>query len=144
MRGFIGQLDRGVGVALVSGLAIGIAWLLSTGIGVVLAGVLVPLAAILLMIQRRWLEFGAFLLGTGILPAIGYRAFGPPAQVATTSTGGIPVELFAPAVADLLVLAGVVTLAVTIGLGLREGRRRDAHEARHEERKRRRLGDHPS
>ena len=144
MRAYLGEIDRSVGIALLSGLAIGAAWLAWSSLGLALAGVLVPVGAILVVIQRRWLEFGAFLLGTGMVPAIGYRIFGPPPQVASTGTGAIPVELFAPAAADLLTLAGAIALAVTAIVGVREGQRREAHEARHAERKRQRLGDHPS
>ncbi len=144
MRTYLGEIDRSVGIALLGGIAVGIVWLTWTGPGLTLAGVLVPIGAIFLVIKHRWLEFGAFLLGTGIVPALGYRIFGPPPLVSSTGTGAIPVELFAPGAADLLTLAGMIALAATAIVGVRETQRREAHEARHAERKRQRLTDHPS
>lgn len=144
MRAYLGEIDRSVGTALLAGIATGVGWLAWSGLGLILAGVLIPTGAILLAIKHRWLEFGAFLFGTGIVPAVGYRIFGPPPLVASTGTGAIPVELFAPAAADLLTLAGLIALAATAFVGVRESQRRGAHEARHAERKRQRLSDHPS
>ena len=141
MRAFLGEVDRLVAIAFGIGLVVGTVWLAWTGVGFVGAGLILIFGVMMLAIRRRWLEVGSYMLATGLLPAIGYRLFGPPAWVPRISSDSIPVELFAPGAADALVLAGVTALAVTTIIGVRNGRGRELHQARHAERKRRRLED---
>ncbi len=141
MRAFLREIDGLVAVAFTIGLVIGIVWLASTSTGFLLAWLLLIAGVMMLAIRRRWLEIGSYMLATGLVPAIGYRLLGPPEWVPRGGPDTIPVELFAPGAADFLVLAGVAALTVTTIAGVRSGRSRERHEARHAERKRRRLED---
>jgi len=80
------------------------------------------------------------MIGAGLLPTVGYLLLGPPDPGPRASTGTLPVEYWAQSAAELLFIAGAIAFAVAVGFGVASGRRREAQELRHEERRRRRLG----
>jgi Ni/Fe-hydrogenase subunit HybB-like protein len=139
MRAFLADLDREVVIAGVVGLVVGGAWLAWTGPGFLLACAALLGGAVAWIARRRWIEVGALMLAAGAVPAAGYRLVGPPDVPPRQLPDSVQIERFAPGTADLLVVAGIVSIAVVAVLTVREGRRRDRLIAGKEERRRARL-----
>jgi hypothetical protein len=137
VRAVLDDFDAMVALAFALGLGIGAIWLAWTGPGVVVASLLFGLGAMILTIRRRWLEFGAFLLGTGIVPTVGYRILGPPPVQPTQVEGVVPIEVIAPSAASLLIIVGLTLVGVMTAHRIREEKRRATHVERRADRKRR-------
>ena len=141
MRAFMGELDRTSLTALVVGLAIGAAWIVSLPAGFILTGVVLPIGAIILVIGRRWLEVGLLLAAIGIVPSVAYRVLGPPPLPVPMPETFTPPEILAPGGAYFLLLVGTIVVVVAASLEMRHGRRRERQEREHARRKGQRLGD---
>lgn len=148
MRAFIGQFDRvSLGVFLM-GAAIGVIWLVALDLGVAAAGITVVIASIMLIIHHRWIEIGLLMIGIGLVVCLGYWALGsppPPPPVAfdpnSPASATISVELFAPGMAGLFLIGGVL-MSVVIGVwDMSEARRRERLDRRHRERRARQVAD---
>lgn len=130
MRTFLAEFDRAAAIALGTGLILGLVWLAAPGPGVVFGALAAVGGAVAWIVRSRWLPVSLVLLGTGLVPAIGYRLFGRPEVPETIDERAIPVEAFAPAAADLFTLAGLIGLALVTFIGVREGIRRERHSLR--------------
>ena len=141
MRAFLGQFDGVTWAATATGLVTGVTWLVSLPVGLGLSGVVAPIGAILLVLRHRWLEVGLLATGIGLVPSLAYRWFGAPVIEPPFREDLVPLELIAPSVAYLFVVIGLLTTFVVGIFELRDGRRRERQEARHDERRRRRMSD---
>jgi hypothetical protein len=143
VRALIGRFDGVTWAATATGLVTGLTWLVSLPVGLGLSGVVAPIGAILLVLQRRWLEVGLLATGIGLVPSLAYRWFGAPVIEPPLREDLVPLELIAPSAAYLFLVIGLLTTFVVGIFELREGRRRERQEARHGERRRRRSGGSP-
>ncbi len=141
MRAFIGQFDR-VSLAIAgSGIALGILWLAAVDLGVAFAGVVIVVAAISLIIHHRWIEIGVLMVAIGLTAQLGYGLLGTPVVPPFPEDGTIPTEAYAPGVATMLWVGGLL-LAVVIGAwDMWEAQRRERLDERHRQRRRERIGD---
>jgi hypothetical protein len=132
MRALGAGLDREVTVAGIAGIVIGAVWLAWTGPGFVLAWAALIAGVVAWILRRRWVEVGTFMLATGLVPALGYRIFGPPEVPPRTGVPDagfgrfdtVPVEQFAASAAELLVLVALVSLLVVTFIAARDTRHR--------------------
>ena len=148
MGGLRSALDREVAVAGIAGIVIGALWLAWTRPGFVLAVATLIAGVVAWILRRRWVEVGTFMLATGLVPALGYRVFGPPEvppRVAPDTGFGrfdtIPVERFAAPVAELLVLVALVSLLVVTFIAARDAGDRARRVAAKEARRRSQLDE---
>ena len=149
MRAFIGQFDRTSLGIFALGSAIGVAWLVALDLGIVLAGLAILIGSIALIIQHRWIEIGLLLVGIGLVVQVGYWIFGlppePPRVFDPEAGWYLPVsaEVFAPGMAGLLLVGGLVFTIVIGGWEMAEGRRRERLDRRHRQRRARQIADSP-
>lgn len=134
MRAFIGQFDRvSLAIALL-GSALGVIWLAAVDLGVALAGLVLAVATISLIVHHRWIEIAVLMVTLGATVDIGYRLFGTPV-IPQPSDALIPTEVYAPGLAPMLWVGGLLLGAVIGTWDLLEGRRRERLEARHRRRR---------
>ena len=148
MRAFVGQFDQ-VSLGMVGlGAAIGGIWLVALDLGVVLAAITLVVGSVTLIVRHRWIEIGLLMIGIGLVVVIGYALVGPPPEppIVLDPLGppaSVPVvaEVFAPGMAGLILLGGVI-LTVAIGAwDMWEGLRRERLEERHRLRRARQIAD---
>lgn len=140
MRAFLGQLDRVTIIAAIAGAALGALWFVNLPLGLALSGLAAPLGAFAFVMQRRWLEAGAFVAAIGFVPTVAYRIVGPPALPDPLPENVIPAEVLAPGGGYVLMVLGLAVVVVAGILELPHGRRREANEADHARRRSERLG----
>ena len=147
MRAFIGQFDRAALGILLLGAAIGVVWLVALDLGVVLAAVAVLIGSMTLIVRHRLIEIGLLMIGIGLVVQVGYWVFGqppePPIIYGSDGMPTIPAELFAPVMAALLLIGGVVFSVVVGAWEMWEGRRRQRLERSHRARRARQIADLP-
>jgi hypothetical protein len=139
MRAFLADLDREVGIAGATGVLVGAVWLAWTGPGFLLACAMLLGGAVAWITRRRWVEVGTLMAAIGSVPAVGYRLVGLPDVPPRQLPDSIQIERFAPATADMLVIAGVISVTAAALVAVREGRRRDRLIASKEARRRARF-----
>lgn len=135
MRAFIGQFDSVSRGVFGLGLAIGAVWLVLLDLGVILAVAALLVGSVVLITQGRWLDIGLLMIGIGLVVQVGYWILGPPEPSAVIDNPAglpeiLPVELYAPGTAGLLLFGGLVYTIVVGAWELAEGRRRERLEAR--------------
>ena len=149
MRAFLGQFDRvSLGVFLL-GTAIGAVWLVALDLGIVLAGLSLLVGSVALIIHHRWIEIALLMIGIGLVVQVGYGIFGvppePPVVIDPDVLGGYgaPVlgEVFAPGMAGLILVGGVLLGVIVSASDLWEGRRRERLEERHNRRRASQVAD---
>ena len=139
MRAFLGQFDRtSLGVFLFGAL-IGAVWLVALDLGLVLATMALVVGSVALIINHRWIEIALLMIGIGVVVQVGYLIFGvppePPIVVSPDALDayfGAPImaEVFAPGMAGLILIGGVILGVVVGAWDLWEGRRRQRLEER--------------
>jgi hypothetical protein len=145
MRAFLGQFDRtSLGLFLL-GAAIGAIWLVALDLGIVLAAIALLVGSVALVIHHRWIEIALLMIGIGLVVQVGYWIFGvppePPIVLAPDGFGPstIAAEVFAPGMAALILIGGVILGVVVGAWDMWEGRRRERLEERHARRRARQI-----
>ena len=148
MRAFVGQLDQiSLGVFGL-GAAIGAVWLVALHLGISVAGLTLLVGSVALIIHHRWIEIALLMIGIGLVVQIGYWIFGVPPEppIVFSPDGSVPdatvhAEVFAPGMAALILIGGVILGAVVATWDLWEGRRRQRLDERHRRRRAQQLAD---
>jgi hypothetical protein len=148
MRAFVGQFDRVSLGVFGLGAAIGAVWLVALDLGVALAAVALLIGAVAFIIHHRWFEIGLLMIGIGLVVQVGYWIFGtppePPIMLDPAVPDGLlamPAEAFAPGMAGLILIGGVLVAVVVGTWDVLEGRRRERLDERHRRRRARQLED---
>jgi hypothetical protein len=151
VRAFLGQFDRASLGVLLLGAAIGVVWLVALDLGIALAGMTLLVGSVALIVHHRWIEIALLMVGIGLVVQVGYWSFGvppePPTVIDPGALGGygLPVvaEAFAPGMAGLILIGGVILGVVVGAWDLWEGRRRERLDERHRRRRARQIADSP-
>lgn len=148
MRAFVGQFDHVSLGVFGLGAAIGAVWLVALDLGVVLAGLTLAVGSVALIVHHRWIEIGPLMIGIGLVVQLGYWTFGvppaPPTVLAPDGSGPdatIVAEVFAPGMAALILIGGVILAAVVGAWDMWEGRRRQRLDERHRRRRAQQMAD---
>jgi len=147
LRAFIGEFDRVSAGIFLLGAAIGVVWLIALDLGVAAAWITVVIGSVALIIHHRWIEIGLLMIGIGLIVQLGYWAFGsPPAPPIvldpnTPASAFVPVEMFAPGMAGLFLIGGVLLCVVIGARDMSDARRRERLDMRHRERRARQRAD---
>lgn len=120
MSSLLARLDRLSWVAIGSGLAVGLVWVLVLPVGIALSGIVGLFSLIVLGMRGRWLEIGLLLAGIGVVPLLAYRWFGAP-LVDSLGEDELSMELMAPGAAYVFLVTGLA-IAIVAGLLARSRR----------------------
>jgi len=142
VRAFLGQFDHVSLEVFGLGTAIGAIWLVALDLGVILAGTALLIGSVTLIIHHRWIEISLLMIGIGLVVQIGYWIFGvPPEPFIVPDPEGIAAEVFAPGMAALILVGGMILAAVVGAWDLWEGRRRRQLDDRHRRRREHQIAD---
>jgi hypothetical protein len=143
MRAFVGQFDH-VSLAVFGlGAGLGAVWLVALDLGMALAGLTLLVGSVALIVHHRWIEIALLMIGIGLVVTVGYWIFGAPPEPPLVLDPdilegyGAPIvaEVFAPGMAALILVGGVLLGAVVGAWDLWEGRRRQRLDERHRRRR---------
>ncbi len=142
MRAFVGQFDRVSLGIFALGAAIGAVWLVALDLGIILAGIALAVGSVALIIHHRWIEIALLMIGIGLVVQLGYWISGVPQEPSIVLVpDGIAAEVFAPGMAALILIGGVILAAVVGAWDMWEGRRRQRLDERHRRRRAQQMAD---
>ena len=152
MRAFAGQFDHVSLQVFGLGAAIGAVWLIALDLGIALAGLTLLVGSVALIVHHRWIEIALLMIGIGLVVVVGYSIFGapavpPPAVIDPNMPAADPslvvAEVFAPGMAGLILVGGMILGAVVGTWDVLEGRRRQRLDERHRRRRAHQIADAP-